>query len=238
MRWIAADLTRPVTLAVVPSAISHVIYAPSPDARDESAYRQVFIDGLDNLFDRLDHAALRRVVFLSSSAAYGDQGDAWVDEDTPVRPKDFNGRILVEAEKRLAAIRPDAVVLRLAGLYGPGRLQLLDRLKNGLARVPTSGGQWANRIHTDDAARAAVHVLGLQAPTPCYVVADDTPHHIGELYDQLAVMIGAPPVPRDASLADNTGRRLCNARLKASGFAPLWPDAIAGYRALLGEFRK
>ncbi|HEU0230564.1 MAG TPA: SDR family oxidoreductase [Burkholderiaceae bacterium] len=238
IRWIAADLTRPNTLTVIPSAISHVIYAPSPDARDESAYRHVFVNGLDNLFDQLDHATLQRVVFLSSSAVYGDQGDEWVDEDTPVQPKGFNGRILVEAEKRLAAIQSDVVVLRLAGLYGPGRLQLLERLKNGQARVHTSGRQWANRLHVDDAARATVHVLGLQAPTPCYVVADDTPHHIGELYDQLAAMIGAPPVPRDERLAANTGRRLRNARLKASGFTPLWPDAIAGYRALLGEFRE
>jgi nucleoside-diphosphate-sugar epimerase len=235
IRWIAADLTAGATLAALPSGISHVVYAPAPDTRDEAAYRGVFITGLENLLDRLDHQALQRVVFISSSAVYGDHGDAWVDEDTPVRPRDFNGRVLADAEQRLLACRPDAVILRLAGLYGPGRLQLLERLKNGKARVPGTGRQWANRIHTDDAARATAHVLVLPDPETCYVVADDTPHRIGELYDRLAMMLDAPLVPRNAEAATGSGRRLCNARLKASGFTLRWPDAVAGYQALIAE---
>lgn len=230
IHWIAADLTRPDTLASLPSGITHVVYAPSPDAREEAAYRRVFITGPQTLLERLDGRALQRFLFVSSSAVYGDHGDAWVDEDTPMQPVGFNGRILADAEQWLAR-RPDTVTLRLAGLYGPGRLQLLDRLKRGMARVPGDGRQWANRIHIDDAARAVAHVLGLQAPSPCYVAADDVPHRIGDFYDQIAAMIGGPPVPRESG-KEGGGRRLRNTRLKASGFTLLWPDSIAGYQAL------
>ena len=234
LRWLRGDLTRPESLRGLPPGIARVVYAPTPGARDEAAYRAIFVDGLKHLLDALDGASLRRVLFVSSSAVYGEHGEGWVDETTPPAPAGFNGRVLLEAERWLAAQAVPSISLRLAGIYGPGRLQLLDRLRAGDAKVPRDPPHWSNRIHADDAAAAIVHLLGLSAPERVYIGADDTPLPLHRLYEHLAALIGALP-PGDGPAPSGIGsKRLSNARLRASGFEFRWPDAREGYRAVLG----
>ncbi|MGO4702739.1 SDR family oxidoreductase [Dyella sp. 2RAB6] len=233
VRWLRGDLTQPQTLRQLPQGITRVVYAPTPGAREEAAYRAVFVDGLKHLLDALSGAPLQRVLFVSSSAVYGEHGDGWVDEETPPAPPGFNGRVLLEAEQWLAAHAVPSISLRLAGIYGPGRMQLLERLRAGEARVPRDPPHWSNRIHVDDAAAAIVHLLGLPAPESVYVGVDDTPLPMHVLYEHLAGLIGAPR-PADGPAPPGVGsKRLSNARLRASGFAFGWPDAREGYRALL-----
>lgn len=232
LHWIGGDLTQPDTLRVLPPDISHVVYLPTPDARDEALYRAVFVDGLHHLLAALDRTALQRLLFVSSSAVYGEHGDAWVDEDTTPDPPGFNGRVLLEAE-RVARDHAPAVTLRLAGLYGPGRLQLIERLRTGAARVPHAPPHWANRIHVDDAAAAIVHLLFLDHPLPLYLGVDDTPLPLDVLYGDLARRVHAPAPPEGPPPPGVGSKRLSNARLRASGFVPRWPDARVGYAALL-----
>ena len=170
IHWLQGDLVQPDTLRGLPGAITQVVYLPTPDARDAAAYRAVFVDGLRHLLEALDGSALERVLLVSSSAVYGEHAGAWVDEDTPPDPPGFNGAVLLDAEHWLAAQPVSSVVLRLAGLYGPGRLQLIERLRKGDARVPRGTPHWANRIHVDDAAAAIVHLLSLPDPAPLYLV--------------------------------------------------------------------
>lgn len=232
VQWIQGDLTQPDTLRTLPADISHVVYLPTPDRRDETLYRSVFVDGLRHLLNAIDRQRLQRLLFVSSSAVYGEHAGAWVDEDTPPDPPGFNGRVLLEAE-RLAHEGANALTLRLAGLYGPGRLQLIERLREGVARVPRGTPHWANRIHVDDAAAAIVHLLFLDHALPLYVGADDTPLPLEELYDGLARRLNAP-MPGDGPAPANVGsKRLSNALLRASGFEFRWPDARVGYAALL-----
>jgi nucleoside-diphosphate-sugar epimerase len=172
---------------------------------------------------------------VSSSAVYGEHHGDWVDEDTPTSPQGFNGELLLQAEHWLSTLHVPAVVLRLAGLYGPGRLQLIERLRAGHATVQRSGVHWANRMHSDDAAAAIVHLLGLPEPRPLYLGVDDTPLPLDTLYDHLATLIGAPRPPEGPAPADVGSKRLSNARLRASGFVPAWPDARDGYAALLAS---
>lgn len=232
LRWLQGDLTRPQTLQELPGQITQVVYLPTPDRRDQAAYQAIFLDGLRHLLSALGNSP-RRVLLISSSAVHGEHGGAWINEDTPPAPPGFNGRVLLAAEHWLATQPVRSVVLRLAGLYGPGRLQLLDRLRAGTARVPRATPHLANRIHVDDAAAAIVHLLGIADPLPLYLGADDTPLPLDELYDHLAQLVGAPP-PQDGPAPPGIGsKRLSNARLRASGFVPRWPDSRAGYAALL-----
>jgi nucleoside-diphosphate-sugar epimerase len=233
LRWLRGDLTRPETLGGLPEGITHVVYSPTPGAREEMAYRAVFVEGLKHLLAALADAPLRRVLFVSSSAVYGEHGDAWVDEDTPPDPPGFNGRVLLEAERWLAAQPWSSVNLRLAGIYGPGRLQLVERLRAGAARVRRDPPHWSNRIHADDAAAAIVHLLGLPSPERVYVGVDDTPLPLHVLYEFLAELVGAPRPEEGAAPPGVGSKRLSNARLRASGFVPRWPDAREGYRSLL-----
>ncbi|MGE4335200.1 MAG: NAD-dependent epimerase/dehydratase family protein [Pigmentiphaga sp.] len=232
LQWHAADLTRPATLATLPAGITHVLYALTPGGRNEAAYRAVFIEGLQALTQQLA-PSLQRIVFASSSAVYGEHHGGWVDEATPVAPLAFNGRVLAEAEQWLASLSFETVSLRLAGLYGPGRLSLLDRLRRGEARAPREPLHWANRMHADDAAAALAHLLALPAPAPTYIGCDDTPMPLHDLYQTLAGWVGAPQVEDGPPPQAVGSKRLSNARLKASGFELRWPDSLAGYRALI-----
>ncbi|BFI95318.1 MAG: NAD-dependent epimerase/dehydratase family protein [Rhodanobacter sp.] len=233
MRWLAGNLAQPRTLTGLPAGVTRVVYLPAPDAREAAAYRALFVDGLRHLLEALDADALKQVLLVSSSAVYGAHGGDWVDEDTPPASPGFNGALLLEAERWLAAQAVPSTVLRLAGLYGPGRMQLVERVRSGAQRVPREVPHWANRIHVDDAAAAIVHLLGLRAPQPLYVGADDTPLPLHQLCDFLAQRLGAP-LPCEGTAPVGVGsKRLRNARLRASGWAPQWPDARDGYAALL-----
>ena len=233
IRWLRGDLTQPTSLRGLPAGITRLVYLPTPDRRDAAAYRATFVDGLRHLLDALGHDSLQRVLLVSSSAVYGEHGGDWVDEDTLPAPPGFNGATLLEAEQWLAAQAPTSIVLRLAGLYGPGRMQLLERLHAGRGAVPRTHPHWANRIHVDDAAAAIAHLLQLADPQPLYLGVDSTPLPLAELYDHLAGLIGAPLAADGPAPAGIGSKRLSNARLRASGFVPLWPDAREGYAALL-----
>jgi nucleoside-diphosphate-sugar epimerase len=233
VHWIGADLTDARSLQYLPAGITQVVYSPTPDARDEAAYRRIFVDGLRHLLEALDQQSLQRVLFVSSSAVYGEHGEAWVDEDTPPAPRGFNGSVLLEAEAWLSSQPVRSVVLRLAGLYGPGRTHVINQLRAGTARVPRGTRHWANRIHIDDAAAAIVHLLGIDEPQNLYLGVDDTSLPLDVLYDDLAVLIQAPLAVEGPTPAGVGSKRLSNARLRASGFRFQWPDSRAGYAALL-----
>lgn len=232
---LAADLADAGSLAALPRGLRRVVFMPAPQARSEEAYRRVYVEGLSNLLAALDTAQLERFVLVTSSAVYGEHGGGWVDEDTPPAPPGFNGRVLLEAEDLLRArlARGRGVVLRLAGLYGPGRDPLIDRLRAGLARAPRDPPFFANRIHVDDAASALAQLLELPAPASCYLGVDDHPLPLHELYADLAGMLAAPAPATGPPPAGIGNKRLGNARLRATGWVPRWPDARAGYRALI-----
>lgn len=231
IRWWRADLAGP-GLEALP-AFDRLVFAASPDARDEAAYQRVFVDGLRNLLAVLGSDRLQRVVFVSSTAVYGASGGERVDETTPVDPPGFNGRMLLEAEALLAGRAFDGTAMRLAGLYGPGRLQLAERIRTGAATVARHERHIANRIHVDDAASAIVHVLGVAAPALVYIGVDDHPLPLHELYDAIATAVGASP-PADGPVPPGVGsKQLSNALLRSTGWRPRWPDARIGYAALL-----
>lgn len=236
LRWIAADLSDPASLAAVPRNITCVIFMATPDSRDEAAYRRTFIEGTAALLDALDPRVLKRIVFISSSAVYGEHGGEWVDEETPAAPVGFNGRLLLQAENALRSLPFETVILRLSGIYGPGRLQLLKRLQEGRARAPRSTPHWSNRIHIDDAAAAVAHLVSLANPRQIYLGTDDTPLELHVLYDYLAALLHAPPVPSGPSPVGVGSKRLRNTRLRDSGLTLQWPDSRAGYAALINEF--
>jgi len=241
--WFAADLRDPSSLASLPSDITHVIYAATPDQRQESAYRDIFLDSMQHLVKALDHAShqrpagngssLQRFMFVSSSAVYGEHDDQWVDELTPTDPQGFNGRILVEAEHWLLSQPFQSVVLRLSGIYGPGRDQLLDRIRQGQTRVPKIHKHWSNRIHVEDAARALFHLMTLPNPDTTYLITDGHPYLMDELYDRLADLLGVSrPVEGPAPMMIGS-KKLSNKRLLSTGFKLNWPDALEGYAAMM-----
>lgn len=238
IRWIQADLTDPASLHDLPRGITHVVYAPSPDARDREHYQSAYPLGVGHVLDALPVATLRRFVLVGSSAVWPPADPArpmaWVDETTPTRADNFRSEAILQAETALHERLPGrGVALRLGGIYGPGRTRLIERLRSGALIAPDGPGHWSNRIHIEDAARACVHLLGLSDPANCYIGTDGHPTRTGNFYAQLADLLDEPRPP--SQVRAPSGKRLSNARLVASGWQPRWPDALAGYRALLGK---
>lgn len=223
IRPLRADLATGEGLARLPRTLGALVFCAAPDRRDEAAYRALYLDGLRRL---LDATEAPRVVFVSSTAVYAEDAGEWVDETTPPRPPAFNGRVLLETERALAA-HPGGVALRLSGLYGPGRESLLRRARAG----EPGTNRWGNRIHVEDAAAALAHLLDLDAPAPLYLGNDDLPVRDAEVLAWVRATEGLPPV---APLpGPDSGRRVGNARLRASGWAPAFPDYRVGYGPLL-----
>jgi nucleoside-diphosphate-sugar epimerase len=234
LQWVQADLCKPDTLVNLPGPISHLLYAVTPDQRTQAAYHLAYVQGLENLLNALDITHLRRAVFVSSTAVYGDSSD-WVTEATATEPSGFNGKVLLQAENLLRRkVGDNAVALRLSGIYGPERTQLLQRLRSGTMNLSDQNDQWTNRVHIDDAAGACAHALTLVRPEAVYIVTDDTPVAMGTLYGTLANMLHADfTPPRPTQPAHMSGKRLSNERLKASGYQLKWPDSLQGYRAII-----
>jgi nucleoside-diphosphate-sugar epimerase len=140
---------------------------------------------------------LARVVLLSTVGVYGDHSGAWVDETTPPDPTRAHTRARIVAENAWRAFgrrRSIAVaVLRLSGIYGPGR-NLLVNLRRGHARNVEKPGQVFNRIHVDDIAQA-IDAAFAQDADGVFNVTDDEPTPPADPLVFAASLLGLPPPP-------------------------------------------
>lgn len=236
---VAADLSAP-GLPRVPADTTAVVIAVAADSPTEEAYRAAYVDGLTHVLDALERDGVRpqRVLFVSSTAVYGDAGGGWVDENTPPRPGGFSGRVLLEAEQLLQAAfsgtATTATSLRLGGIYGPGRTRLIDQVRGGTAVVPEDA-RYTNRIHRDDAAAATVHLATVPPePAPVYVGVDNDPADLGTVLRFLAAELGlAEPPVGDAGPARGGNKRCRNDLLRSTGFEFAFPSFREGYRDIL-----
>lgn len=184
----------------------------------------------------------RKVVYLSTIGVYGDHGGAWVDESTPPQAVLDRTRMRVAAEQAwMDTARGDAVILRLAGIYGPGR-NALATLRAGTARRIIKPGQVFNRIHVDDIASAimaAVHHQG----GGIWNVCDDEPAPPQDVIAYAAKLMGVSPPPEEAfataemsAIARSfyaSSARVSNAKLKRElGVALACPTYRHGLDAL------
>ena len=120
LRPILAEVTRPETLQRLPE-VETLFFAVGYDRRSGKSRQEVYVAGLRNVLDELS-SGTKRVIFASSTGVYGQTEGAEVDEDSPCRPTRDAGLALLAAEAVLREHRlgPRSIVLRLAGLYGPG----------------------------------------------------------------------------------------------------------------------
>ena len=236
---VAADLST-ADLPPVPADTTAVVIAVAAASPTEAAYRAAYVEGLSHVLDALerDGAAPDRVLFVSSTAVYGDAAGGWVDEGTTPAPGGFSGHILREAEElllsRLRGTRSAPVVLRLGGIYGPGRTRLIDQVRGGEALVPDEP-RYTNRIHRDDAAAAIVHLVSMASmPASVYVGVDNDPADLGDVLRFLASEMGYPEPPvGSAGEARGENKRCSNALLRSTGFEFTYPSFRDGYRDIL-----
>ncbi len=246
IRPLAADLSRPETLRALPPGIDLVFYTAAASAGDDDAYRAAYVDGLRHVLEALSARPPRRVLFTSSTGVYAQQDGEWVDEDSPTEPDQFSGKRLLEGEALLAASEIESVVLRLGGIYGPGRTRLIESVRSGRATVRRDPPVFTNRIHRDDCAGALAHLAFLSAPAACYLGVDSEPAEQAEMLTWLAKRLGveaprelapdevaAPALPGASARRGGSNKRCRNDRLLASGYRFRFPSYREGYDAVL-----
>lgn len=223
VRWLAADLLSGAGLQALPRHPDAVVVAVAPDERSEAAYRALYVDGVGRALDCF--ATVPRLVFVSSTAVYGEDAGEWIDEDTVPLPPAFNGEVLLQAEARSAVYAAQATALRLSGLYGPGR----EALRRNALQASVGRCHWTNRIHIADAAAAVSLLLDCAAAPSVLLGSDDEPALQWQVLNFLRAQDGLPPLREPPGSC--TGRRVRNARLRGIGWLPAYPSYREGYVA-------
>ncbi|WP_041521797.1 SDR family oxidoreductase [Gilvimarinus agarilyticus] len=217
---------------LVAEGFDHIVLTLTPAARSEAGYRQGYVQPCKTLVRALAAAKQcpRRVLFVSSTAVYGENAGEWVDEATAPHPVRYNGEQVLAAENVLRHAELPLSVLRLSGIYGPGRSRLIDNVREGRAAPKPS---WTNRIHADDAAGFMAHLLlSTAVPQPLYLVSDSEPTPYSEVVTYIAQRVGVS-LP-GAVPADGMNKRIDNRRLCASGYQLRYRDYREGFAELLG----
>ncbi len=236
---LVADLDDPATLAELPTGGALVFYlAPPPSPGVADPRINAFLDG---------PARARppaRVVYISTSAVYGDCGGQWVSEERTPAPTTDRGRRRLAAERALLdwqrTTGVPAVILRVPGIYGPGRLPE-RRLREGLPVLRPEDSPYTNRIHADDLAAVCAAAAERGRPGAAYNVSDGHPSTMTDYFNRIADLL-ALPRPPTVDMAEarrvlspgmlsflQDSRRLDNRRMREElGVTLRYPELDAG----------
>ena len=240
LRSVVADVTRPASLVNLPAADT-VLFAVGYDRTAGVSIDAVYVNGFQAALDALP-AETGRVIYISSTGVYGSGAGDWIDEDSPCEPQRAAGRACLAAEQRLSAhnLGSRGIVLRLAGIYGPGRIPRRDDLLAGRPIAAPSAG-YLNLIHVDDAASVVLAAEERATPPRTYLVSDGQPAVRGEYYRELARLLGAPAPqftapPSDSPAAQRAAadKRISNKRLMQDlGVRLEHPSYLEGLAAIV-----
>lgn len=226
------------TLRAALETTTHLVVSAGPGDDGDPflhAARQTIMAGMP---------ALEWIGYLSTVGVYGDHAGAWVDEETECRPVSRRSIARLKAEAEWLELAQDIAaplaILRLSGIYGPGRNALLN-LDAGRARRIVKPGQIFNRIHVDDIAGALLRLAGHRA-AGIFNVTDDEPSPPQDVVAYAAELmnVAAPPeiAFEDANLSPmarsfyGERKRVSNARIRATGFDFAYPDYRTGLKSL------
>lgn len=215
-----------------------VVLTPIPAEYSEAGYRKGYVEPVTRLLRALGGTAPRRILLVSSTRVYGEQGGAWVDEASALMPTDYSGELICQAERLLLQSPHQATIIRFGGIYGRWPSRLIQRIQTGRLRRarPTVFG---NRIHRRDCVGMLLHLLGKlqrgETLLPCYLGVDNAPVSLWEVEHWLASQLQVMPAPGEVPGRDGAGKRCRNTRLLHSGYRLRYPDYRAGYGALLAD---
>ncbi len=239
MDYFSADIRSATDLKHLPKDFEQIFFIVSPDQRTETAYRAIYQTGLDNL---LEHFAGQMHVphwfFVSSSSVYGQTDGAWVDESSPAEPKNITSQLIRDAElKLLLSTQAKHTIVRLSGIYGPGREWLIRKTQQ-IPALQKHPPYYTNRIHQRDCVGILSFLLEqrLQGVSlqSCYLASDDNPATLWDVVSWLATQLHiTQPREKPGETGMSMNKRCCNKRLKELGYQFQYPDYKQGYLSLI-----
>jgi len=217
---VSADITSLEELKKLPSGYDWVVNTVSSTKGGAEEYRQVYVQGMRNLVAWLSLTPPARFVYTSSTSVYGQTDGSQVDETSCTEPATETSRVLLEAEQVLAIQNFPAVILRVAGIYGPGRGYWLQQFLRGEAKIAGHGERILNMIHRDDVAGAIIAALERGRSGEICNAVDDEPVAQIDLFRWLSERTGRamPPFSSEAEPTRKRGitdKKVSNRKLKA-----------------------
>ena len=245
---LAGNISQPGQLARLPAAYDWVVNCVASSRGGPQEYREVYLQGTRNLVEWLAASSPKKFVYTSSTSVYGQNDGSLVDETSATEPAAETSRILVEAEQvLLKAVRQQqfpAVILRLAGIYGPDRGYWFQQLLKGTATMEGKGERILNLIHRDDVVGAVTAALERGQPGAIYNAVDNEPVAQASLFRWLSETLGKPMppfVPEDPDALRKRGitnKTISNRRLKLElGYQFKHPTFREGYAAEIERLR-
>jgi nucleoside-diphosphate-sugar epimerase len=241
------DITRSTDLAKLPNSYDWVVNCVASGGGEAADYRQVFLQGTRNLIEWLIPQPPRKFVYTGSTSVYGQNDGSWVDENSPTDPLAATAQVLLETENILLdAWRRNefpAAILRVAGIYGPGRGFWFRQFLKAEARLDGGGARMRNMIHRDDVAGAVIAALKRGRTGQIYNAADNEPVTQLEFYRWLADVLDRslpPSMPDDRSDRQRgvTNKRISNQKLKTElGYQFRYPSFREGFHAEIQRLR-
>jgi len=235
---IAADLTQAAKPADWPAKVDYLVYCPAAGKRDAELYQKLYVEGLEHVLDWINTSGKRLSYLLqvSSTGVYAQADGGWVTENSRAEADSPTAVQLLAAEDVALRSGVPASVVRLGGIYGPGRNRLIEQVRGGL-HVPEEPPQYTNRIHRDDAAGLLAHLLALadqrELLAPCYLGVDDDPATLFDVTSWLAEQLGTS-LQQDGPRSTRSGSKRCSNELaRESGWQPAYPSFREGYAELL-----
>jgi len=240
------DLDEPQTLSMLPTQDALIYYFAPPPTSDIRDPR------MGNFVNAISVQALPvRIVLISTSGVYGDCQGAWVTEDRAPHPDSERAQRRLHAEQQLqawgAAHQVPVVILRVAGIYGAGRLPE----KRLIAREPVlqeSQSPWSNRVHIDDLVQACVAAGTRGQPAAIYNISDGHPSTMTDYFNRVADALNLQRPPQISFAQAQTelssgmqsylaeSKRLDNRRMREElAVIPRYPDLASGLAACVSD---
>jgi nucleoside-diphosphate-sugar epimerase len=240
---LTGDVTKPETLATLPREFDWVINCVAAGG-DGGNYREVYLQGTRNLIDWLALNPPKKFVYTSSTSVYGQNDGSQVKESSPTEPTAEPSKALVETEKVLlgavAERKFPAVILRVAGIYGPDRGHWFKQFLKDAAQIEGDGARFLNMIHRADLINCIIAALKNGRAGELYNAVDDEPVSQLHFFQWLAQAVDKPLPPSAPENPDAirrrgvTNKRVSNRKLKMElGLQFKYPNFRIGYSAEL-----
>jgi nucleoside-diphosphate-sugar epimerase len=250
------DITQSAELAALPREFDWIVNCVAPGGGGEEAYRQIYVEGMRHVIEWLTRSGrdgpggrqgAPRFVYTSSTSVYGQNDGSLVDEKSPTEPGAETARILLQAERELLAAAQrnnfPAMILRVAGIYGPGRGFWFKQFLSDEARLEADGARILNMIHRDDVIGCIIAALEHGRGGEIYNAVDDEPVSQFEFFSWLATALGKPmpgSVPENLGAPRKRGitnKKISNRKLKMElGYHFNYPTFREGFQGLKNRF--
>ncbi len=216
---VAADITNPKDLEALPGPFDWVVNTVSSGGGGGADYERIYVQGTRNVIAAPALQGVKKYVYTGSTGVYAQNDGSLVKETSPAEPASDTGKALLSTEKVLldafAEKRFPCVILRVAGIYGPGRGHLFRQYLRDEARIAGKGEGLLNMIHVDDVVGVIAAALKNGRPGEIYNAVDDEPVAELNFFRWLSETLGKW-MPPFATEQEETGRKRGLTRKKVS----------------------